>query len=224
MKTFCGWLVAQGRAARSPVEHLEGPNARVDPRHARRALSIEELRRLLEAARHGPVVLGMGGRARALLYKLAVETGLRAGELSSLTVASFTLEGDRPVVRLRAAYSKRRREDLLPLRLDTAAELRGFLDGKGPDARAFGMPTGRLAAMLRADLAAAGLPYVDASGRYADFHSLRHACGSLLAAAGTHPKVAQALLRHSDINMTLTRYSHVLADQAAAAVEALPSL
>jgi integrase len=224
MKVFCRWMVLEGRAARSPVEHLEGPNVRVDPRHARRALSAQELRRLLEAACRGPVVLGMSGPARALLYKLAAETGLRANELASLTRESFTLEGSQPVVRVRAAYSKRRREDVVPLRLDMASQLAAFLEATPHKDSVFALPTGRLARMLRADLAAVGLPYVDATGRYADFHSLRHTCGSLLAAAGAHPKVAQAILRHSDINMTLSRYSHVFAAQAAAAVAALPSL
>ena len=224
MKVFCRWMVLEGRAARSPVEHLEGPNVRVDPRHARRALSGEELRRPLAAARRGPVVLGMSGQARALLYKLAAQSGLRAGELGHLTRASFTLEGSDPVVRVRAAYSKRRREDVVPLRLDMAAQLAAFLEAIPRNDRVFALPTGRLARMVRTDLAAAGLAYVDATGRYADFHSLRHTCGSLLAAAGAHPKVAQAILRHSDINMTLSRYSHVFAAQAAAAVAALPSL
>jgi len=47
------------------------------------------------------------------------------------------------------------------------------------------------------------LSYVDAAGRYADFHALRHTTGSWLAAAGVHPKVAQAVMRHRDINLTM---------------------
>lgn len=223
-KGFCRWMVDEGRASRSPVEHLEGPNVRIDPRHARRALSVEELRRLLKATRKGQIVLGMSGQARALLYRLAVETGLRAGELASLTPASFDLHNRPATVSVTAAHTKRRRHDVLPLRADTAAELDAWLRDTPEQTKAFRIPLGRLARMMRADLAAAGLDYVDAGGRYADFHSLRHTCGSLLAAAGTHPKVAQTILRHSDINMTLSRYSHVFAGQAAAAVAALPSL
>jgi integrase len=217
----------------------------VDCRHDRRALSVDELRRLLDASRNGLEHFGMTGPAGALLYKLAIETGLRARELANLTRARFTLEGDQPVVRVRAAYSKRRREDVLPLRSNTALTLRVFLAGRPLGAPAFAMPLGRLAAMIRTDLAAARqawlaevqpgqerdererssfLVYRDPAGRYADFHSLRHTCGSLLAAAGTHPKVAQTILRHSDINMTLSRYSHVFTGQAAAAVAALPNL
>jgi integrase len=224
LKTFCTWMVNEGRATRSPVEHLEGPNVRVDPRHARRALSVEELRRLLQAARQGPEVLGMSGHARALLYRLAVETGLRASELASLTAASFDLSSQAPTVAVAAAHSKRRRQDLLPLRTDTAIVLGEFIKTVPAQGHLFAVPTGRLARMMRVDLAAAGLPYKDAAGQYADFHSLRHSCGSLLAAAGTHPKVAQTILRHSDINMTLSRYSHVFAGQAAAAVASLPNL
>ena len=93
-----------------------------------------------------------------------------------------------------------------------------------PTARAFTMPKnqGDLVEALRVDLEAAGIAYVDEAGRYADFHSLRHTCGSLLAAAGVHPKVAQTIMRHSDINLTLSRYSHVFRGQDSEAVGKLP--
>jgi hypothetical protein len=66
--------------------------------------------------------------------------------------------------------------------------------------------------------------YVDAAGRFADFHSLRHTCGSLLAASGCHPKVAQSIMRHCTIDLTMSRYTHVFAGQEADAVAALPDL
>lgn len=78
--------------------------------------------------------------------------------------------------------------------------------------------------MLRADLADAGIAYVDDAGRYADFHALRHTTGSWLAANGVHPKVAQAIMRHSDINLTMGRYTHTLRGQEAEAVKSLPDL
>jgi integrase len=68
------------------------------------------------------------------------------------------------------------------------------------------------------------IPYIDEAGRYADFHSLRHTTGSLLAASGVHPKVAQSLMRHSDINLTMSKYTHTLTGQEAKAVESLPDL
>lgn len=76
--------------------------------------------------------------------------------------------------------------------------------------------------MLQHELAAAGIPFVDEAGLFADFHSLRHSFVSMLAAGEVHPKLAQRLARHSDINLTLSRYSHtVLADEAKA-LTALP--
>jgi hypothetical protein len=63
-----------------------------------------------------------------------------------------------------------------------------------------------------------------AAGRYADFHSLRHTTGSLLAASGVHPKVAQSIMRHSDINLTMSRYSHILRGQESEVIAGLPDL
>jgi integrase len=38
----------------------------------------------------------------------------------------------------------------------------------------------------------------------------RHTCGTLLASLKVHPKVAQAILRHSQISMTMDIYTHVV--------------
>ncbi len=44
------------------------------------------------------------------------------------------------------------------------------------------------------------------------FHDLRHTAATLLLAHGIHPKVAQEMLGHSSITLTLHTYSHVLPD------------
>ena len=41
------------------------------------------------------------------------------------------------------------------------------------------------------------------------FHDLRHTCATLLLANEVNPKIDQERLGHSDISMTLNRYSHV---------------
>lgn len=74
--------------------------------------------------------------------------------------------------------------------------------------------------MLRSDF----LTYKDAAGRFADFHSFRHATGSFLAAAGVSPKVAQSIMRHGDINLTMSTYTHAYREHEAEAVEKLPDL
>jgi len=245
-KSFCKWMVKDGRASESPVAHLDGLNVKTDRRHERRALTVDELRWLLDITRNGPKRYGMTGVERVMLYRIAAETGFRANELRSLTRASFKLDGDKPSVTVQAGYSKRRREDMLPLRADTAADLHDFLSVKLPGVAMFNMPRAdEVADMFKADLADAReawladatlpqerekrqassfLCYCDAAGLYADFHALRHTTGSLLAASGAHPKVAQSLMRHSDINLTMSLYTHTLAGQEADAVATLPRL
>jgi len=227
IKHFCRWMVKQRKASESPLEHLDCVSVKTDDtRHNRRALSPDEIRSLLETTKAQPTRFGMTGYERALLYRLATESGLRANELRSLTVASFDF--DRHTVTVESQHTKNHKEAVLSLRADTAAELKQFLPGKLPNVKAFGGTYKRLAdkthLLIKADLEAAGIPYVDESGRYADFHSLRHTTGTLLAAAGVHPKVAQSLMRHSDINLTMSRYTHTLLGQESAAVESLPDL
>jgi hypothetical protein len=55
-------------------------------------------------------------------------------------------------------------------------------------------------------------------------NALRHSTGSLLAASGVHPKVVQSIMRHSDINLTMSRYTHIFRGQESEAVAGLPDL
>jgi integrase len=227
IKQFCRWMVSQRRASESPLEHFDCVHVKAeDIKHKRRALEPDEARRLLEAAAAGPESFGMSGPERSLLYRLAIETGLRANELRSLHVESFDFE--QLTVKVESQDTKNRQEALLPLRADTAANLRQFFTGKLPGVKAFGGRYKQLSdkthLFIKADLEAAGIAYVDESGRYADFHSLRHTCGTFLAAAGVHPKTAQTIMRHSDINLTMSRYTHTLTGQESQAVESLTDL
>ncbi len=247
-KQFCAWAVGDLRFAESPLRGLKPLNARPDRRRDRRALAPDELLRLIAAAEDGPEWRGMRGSERALLYRFAAETGLRVSEIASLKRVNFDLEGNEPAVIVEAAYSKHRRRDVQPLRLDLAGVLRDHLAGKTADARAFDLPNRfneNAAKMLRADLEAARtawreeaeaadeqdernrsdfLAYVDHAGQYADFHALRHSFISNLARAGVHPKTAQSLARHSTITLTMDRYSHCLRSEERAALDSLPSV
>jgi len=243
---FFRWMVRDGRAFANPLEHLQGVNARTDKRHERRALSVDELHRLLDTTTAGPDRYGMSGADRAMLYRLAVETGLRSAELRSLTRGSFNLAGDAPTVEIAAAYAKNRRQDTLPLKPDTAAMLARHFAGKMPTAPAFNMPRrDTIIDMMQADLAAARdkwiadagtqqereerkgstfLAYRDDARRCADFHALRHTFISNLAAGGVHPKTAQRLARHSTITLTMDRYTHLRREDLAGALDTLPDL
>ena len=219
-KQFCKWMVQDQRASESPLLHLKCETI-TERRRKRRPLEPDEIRKLLETTEAGPKRFGMTGHERAILYRLAVETGLRANELRRLKVLSFDFNDYTVVVE--AKTSKNKKCSTLPLRPDTAEELKGFVRGKLPNAQVFKVPE-KPAKMLKPDLADAGIDYIDESGLYADFHSLRHTTGSLLAASGVHPKVAQSIMRHSDINLTMSIYTHTLRGQEAEAVKNLPDL
>ncbi|MBE3145067.1 MAG: tyrosine-type recombinase/integrase, partial [Planctomycetes bacterium] len=102
-KQFCRWMVQDQRAAESPLAHLKTETVTKQVRR-RRALELDEIRLLLETTKAQPTRFGMTGYERALLYQLAVETGLRAAELRSLTVSSFDF--DNCEVTIEAAYAK----------------------------------------------------------------------------------------------------------------------
>ena len=82
---------------------------------------------------------------------------------------------------------------------------------------------GGLTLVLKADLKRTGVVHQDASGRFADFHALRHTFISALARTGAHPKVAQTLARHKTLDMTLSRYTHVLGGDLVTALANLPA-
>ena len=223
IKEFSRWLMRDGRTREDALIGLSKYNEHVDRRRDRRALTAEELDRLIAAAKSGPKIRGMEGPDRAVLYHLAARTGFRAAELRSLKPESFDLETNPPTVTVVAAYSKHRRTDVQPIRRDLAEALRAYLAGKPPKQPVFRMPEDT-AEMMRVDLAAAGIRYKDEAGRVADFHALRHTFISMLVASGVHPKLAQDLARHSDINLTMSRYAHTMVADRGRALETLPAL
>jgi integrase len=222
-KSFSKWLVRDGRAGEDTLAYMAAFNTATDVRHKRRALSEAELALLVSATEAGPVRFHLSGRDRAALYCLAVETGLRANELRSLTPESFALDAEPPFVLVAAGYSKRRRRDEQPIRPDLAARLGVWLVGKQEGIPVFGELTAHTADMLRADLAAAGVAEETAEG-VADFHALRHTFVSRLVRSGVNVKIAQELARHSTPVLTLGRYTHVDMQDKVLALATVPTL
>jgi len=245
LKSFARWLFRTERMRTDPMMQVAKLNARTDRRHERRAMADDEVARLLHAAESGSVFRGLTGPYRALLYRLAVETGLRKGELASLTPASFRLrDPEAAAVTVAAAYSKHRRDDVVPLRADLANVVAVFIDGKPAAARLFRLPD-KPADMLKADLRRARAWWIrevrdpaerrrrressflasrDASSRVVDFHALRHAFITRLARSGVTPAVAKSLARHSTITLTMDHYTHTLIEDERAALERLPEI
>ena len=229
IRTFCRWLVRTKRTRENPVAGMSCMRVTdADRKRRRRALGNAELSALVEAARRSPEpFMGLSGPDRALLYIVAANTGLRAGELATLTPESFRFDNGQPLVRCLAGYTKNGQEAVQPLRRDVAATIAAWLENKPA-----GQPVwpGQWASqrhgaeMIRIDLTAADVEYEDDDERVADFHALRHTFISNLARAGVHPRNAQALARHSTIDLTMNAYTHVEMGDLARDVEQLPSM
>ena len=146
------------------------------------------------------------------VYHVGCATGLRLSELASLTLESFDLDADRPVVTVAAAQTKNKRRAVQRLPRQLAPALRVYLAGRPAGTPVWpGTWAERAAKMLRRDLEEAGLPYVVAGPDgplFADFHALRHTYVTMLSRAGASAKDAQSLARHSDPRLTLGVYTH----------------
>jgi integrase/recombinase XerD len=218
-KQFCKWLCKERRATENPLEHLSGIK-QTEKRCRRRALTIDEQRKLLETTRNGTVHHNMTGYERSLVYTLALQTGLRANEIRCLTVGSFDFKEN--TITLQAAYTKNKKTALIELKPETAAELKSLFASKTWDTRAFAMPD-QPSKMIKIDLEAAQIPYETAEGT-ADFHSLRHSFITNLARAGVHPSDAMALARHSTITLTMNFYTHTKRESLRKIINEQPNL
>lgn len=279
LSAFCNWAVKTDRLAKNPVVGIGKADRASDRRRVRRALTADEVARLLDAARRRPVAevgrkpvplpdkdkcgrsswtretltaenferchaeglkrlegdrnfhrrrrraeLEALGHQRALFYLLAVSTGLRWGELASLTVGQLHLSAvPAPHLSLDPEDTKNARGASIPLRADVAEELRCYLADRSLDrydAKLFDTPP--TIRVFDADIQAAGIPKRDARDRVIDIHSLRHTFGTHLSASGVHPRTAMAAMRHSRMELTMNYYTDPTLLDVAGAVNALP--
>jgi Phage integrase family len=129
------------------------------------------------------------------------------------------LDADQPFVNVRPSTTKNHKQAVIALHADVVEELRRLplLPGK---VFAHGLPKMET---FKRDLRRAGIEFIDAKGRRADFHSLRHTLGTNLALAGTAPRVAMEAMRHSDIRLTTKTYTDTGLLPVSDAVAKLPS-
>jgi integrase len=223
IKSFSRWLWQERKSPDDPLAGLRRLNAETDRKRIRRPLSDSEIETLLKVTQQTPRTYRgsdwqFTGTDRSMLYAVATFTGLRANELASLTKSSFDFEA--MTWALSAAKAKNRKLTTLPLSPALAERLRPWFvklkrDELWPGTWTHKRHAGRI---LKRDLKRAGIPYRDASGRVADFHSLRHTFITSLAKRGVHPAKAQRLARHSTIALTMNVYTSLAVDDLRDAV------
>ena len=222
--------VADGLIPRNVAAGLKLPmlsRQEIDP------LSRDEARRLLEAAR--------GERLEAL-YVLALNTGLRQGELLALKWNDLDLEVG--VLRVRRTLTKtgkvyvtgepKTRNSRRVIRLTGAAveavrchlsrqieEMEQMGSLYQPGGLVFASQTGTILnpsnvrnRSLKPLLKRAGL-------RPVRFHDLRHTCATLLLSENVNPKIVSEMLGHVSVSITLDVYSHLMPDMQERAAKAL---
>jgi len=226
LAAFCDWCVERQYLAADPLHALA--RLATTPRTHRRAMTVAEIQRLLDVA---PV-------HRRLLYETAFQSGLRANELRSLTLAH--LDRTRYGLHLDAVWTKNRKAGFQPLPATLVEDLYRFASAGYPQdlyARSahkwrHALPIEPLlyvpthpARMLDADLVRAGIPK-EAIGGKLDFHAVRLAYINLVIEAGATVKEAQTLARHATPQMTLGVYGrtrderlHQVIEQVAAVVQ-----
>lgn len=101
----------------------------------------------------------------------------------------------------------------------TATSLRLF----GPPQRLFSLSPNHIK-VLNQDIAFAGIAKHDERGRTVCVHSLRHTFATLMSMHGVNPRVAQAAMRHSSIDLTMRVYTDPRLLDVAAAIDALPAM
>jgi len=95
VRCFFNWMVKLGRAGSNPLVTVEKVKTKEGRAEEIRALSDDEMLRLLAVA-----------GARKVVYLMAVYTGLRSGELAALKWSDLHLDAVTPFVRVRASTTK----------------------------------------------------------------------------------------------------------------------
>jgi integrase len=226
--------VRWGVLDRNPCDGVDKPKPH---RREMKTLTAGQVRRLLEAVE---------GTQFEALYYLAVTTGLRQGELlglkwsdvdwsvpclkvqrqlqritgQGLLFAEPKTTAGRRVVALGPAAVEKLRQHLERQpgeREESRKSRRQDSDLIFPSSRGTPMGPRNLLRHFKIALKKAGLPEIR-------FHDLRHTAASLMLMQGTHPKVVQERLGHSQISVTLDTYSHVLPSLQVEAAEKIDEL
>jgi integrase len=240
---FAKWLFKRKRIERNFLLTVDVPTGGVVTEL--RSLDADELQRLLDAARARPLrealtirrgarkgqllarirpqvraSLESEGRQRALLYKTAMLTGLRRGELAQLRVGFIDFaHKPYPLLELPGSVTKNKRGAKLLLLPGLAEELQQWVQNTGKEAAdlLFDVPEKVNLIFLR-DLKAAGIPVEDGKGGVAKFRSLRKSANVLLARAKVPLKIRQLFMRHGDVRLTAHTYDDSTLEEMAGSV------
>ena len=204
----------------------EGVRLRPDDSHSRRELTMEELKRLLDAATKS-------GDEWHKLILIGIYTGLRLGDCCRLDWSQISVA--QGVIQLVPVKTKRHHQRMvtIPIHPALGQALAGKLASAGPVLPIVAELYGRSRWQVNHELSrifkhANITTSVRIEGRNrrtpeATFHSLRHTFVSFAANAGVPLHVVQSIVGHESTAMT-RHYYHENIDALKSAVAAIPTL
>jgi integrase len=208
---FLEWLETNGFIETNPANSIKLLKRRGQS-FERKALSPEQITALLESVKD-PM--------RRAVYITALYTGLRRAELEALEYGDYNLSAPVPYVHARASTTKNGKDAFIPLHVAVVDALLDILpNNPSPAEPVFKVPS---IETFKADLEAAGIDYRDQRGNKTDFHALRTTYCTLMVSTGVAPRVAQELMRHSDIKLTMKNYTDISLLPTAGAIRGLPN-
>lgn len=195
------YAFTEGLAGVDPSAQLRAPR---QGRHLPKALTVDEVGRLLEAAHADDSPIGLRDCA---LLELLYATGARVSEAVSLSADDLDLDAELAVVRL---FGKGRKERIVPVGSFAVEALGAYrvrarpaLAARGRGTSAFflnsrGAPLSRQSAWtaIRRAAEAAGL------GERVSPHTLRHSFATHLLEGGASVREVQELLGHASVATT----------------------
>ena len=209
IKSFVKYAAEIELLPNNPLKCIRKINEAVGQRKVRRALTDEEVKRLLQAAETRQCRSKEKSSERSLVYRLLLGTGLRSTELSLLTPNQIDFARNR--LTIEAAKTKNKKADVLPMRPDLVQSVKEWVETHDvkPQERIFHFDIHSIRRLFYADLKAADIERVGSDGRSIDVHSLRKTFGTMLARAGVPLTTVQRLMRHSTPLLTAKLYIDV---------------
>lgn len=228
LKAFFRWAIREGYIESSPLDEVTPPKKEEkNPEY----LTPDQLRRLLrciEADYEMKAKANCAQPGQVLwlldLVRMAVNTGMRLGELTSLRWGAIDFrEGFIEVLSTPEEPTKSGSERRIPM-TDGAEEVLRRLeeerDGHGPGEHVLkGYNGGPLNGRYASQRFKHYIRKAELDERFS-FHSLRHTCASWLVQRGVSLPVVQAILGHSDPSTT-ERYAHMAPDAMKQAISVL---
>lgn len=185
IRGMLGWCVRMGWLPANPCDAVARPGA--DSTRPKRALTLEEFRRLCEP-----------GRPRRAVYAVAGLSGLRCRELRRLEWSDIDLTACR--WHLRPEMNKARRRELLPMLPECKATLESL-----PGRRGLVFHDVPKYEQWHREFRRAGIAH-KVDGRIASFHSLRYFFCTQLAKARIPITTVSRMMRHRNIRLTANLY------------------